>query len=662
MKQRYLTKSRFKMAMECPSKLFFDGKSEYANKNLQDSFLLALAEGGFQVGELAKCYISGGYNIKTLNDEDALRRTDELLKQEKAIIYEAAFRYKDCFIRVDILIKDGNRIDLIEVKAKSIDEATNGSFLTRNGSIVSGWKPYILDAAFQKYVLTHALPKYSISAFLMLADKQAKCPSDGLNQKFKIITNSEGKKQVNVSNDISEEDISVPILCRINVDSCCDIIYCEKYGVNFDLDFDEYVTLLASRYKQDIKISPVPSSICANCEFKATEDDEMAGLKNGFKECWRECYSWNNNDFQQPTIFDIWNFRKKDEYIKNGCIKLADITEDDISPKNDSKPGISASERQWLQVQKTQEKDYSIWIDIEILKAKMDSWVYPLHFIDFETTMTAIPFNKGRHPYEGIAFQYSHHVVYEDGKIEHKGQYINTIPGVFPNYEFIRNLKKELSQDNGSIFRYAAHENTFLNIIYTQLINENSDVPDRDELCAFIRTITQSTKKQDDQWVGHRNMIDMLELVKRYYYDPATKGSNSIKQVLPAMLNSSEYLQGKYCRPIYGITDGIPSLNYENWKWIEYENGHVVDPYKLLPKMFQDIDDKDYLLLSESNELKDGGAALTAYARMQFEEMSDYERDEIQKALLKYCELDTMAMVMIYEGWKEMIKNIFWKH
>ena len=50
-----------------------------------------------------------------------------------------------------------------------------------------------------------------------------------------------------------------------------------------------------------------------------------------------------------------------------------------------------------------------------------------------------------------------------------------------------------------------------------------------------------------------------------------------------------------------------------------------------------------------------GLAPLTAYAKMQFEEMSDYERDEISKALLKYCELDTMAMVMIYEGWKDLL-------
>jgi hypothetical protein len=287
----------------------------------------------------------------------------------------------------------------------------------------------------------------------------------------------------------------------------------------------------------------------------------------------------------------------------------------------------------------------------------MFKWVYPLHFIDFETSMVAIPFNKGRHPYEGIAFQFSHHMVHEDGRIEHRGQYLNITPGVFPNYDFARHLKRELEQDTGSIFRYATHENTYLNFIYRQLRANQNDIPDSEILCNFIRTITKSASNSAEQWAGQRNMIDMLELVKRYYYDPATKGSNSIKGVLPAILNSSEFLQKKYSEPIYGADSGIPSLNYRDWQWIKLENGSVIDPYKMLPKMFQDITEKELELLSDDDELKDGGAALAAYARLQFEEMSDYERLEIRKALLKYCELDTFAMVMIYEGWKEMINQ-----
>ena len=49
-KPRYLTKSRFKLAVECPTKLYYTGKSEYANTNNENEFLAMLADEGFQVG------------------------------------------------------------------------------------------------------------------------------------------------------------------------------------------------------------------------------------------------------------------------------------------------------------------------------------------------------------------------------------------------------------------------------------------------------------------------------------------------------------------------------------------------------------------------------------------------------------------------------------
>ena len=50
----------------------------------------------------------------------------------------------------------------------------------------------------------------------------------------------------------------------------------------------------------------------------------------------------------------------------------------------------------------------------------------------------AIPFHKGQRPYEGLAFQCSHHVVHEDGTIEHAGEFLHAERGEFPNYDFVR--------------------------------------------------------------------------------------------------------------------------------------------------------------------------------------------------------------------------------
>ena len=59
----YLTKSRFKLAVECPRKLYYSGKAEYGNTKQEDTFLQALADGGFQVGELARRLYPGGIEV-----------------------------------------------------------------------------------------------------------------------------------------------------------------------------------------------------------------------------------------------------------------------------------------------------------------------------------------------------------------------------------------------------------------------------------------------------------------------------------------------------------------------------------------------------------------------------------------------------------------------
>jgi hypothetical protein len=148
---RYLTKSRFKLATECPTKLFYTRKKEYPDQSMEDSFLAALAEGGFQVGELAKAMSPGGHDVKSLGYDESLAETNQLLEQENVTIYEAAIRFENLFIRIDVLRKQGNVFDLVEVKAKSFDDVDE--FVgKRSGKVSKPWTPYLIDVAFQEYV------------------------------------------------------------------------------------------------------------------------------------------------------------------------------------------------------------------------------------------------------------------------------------------------------------------------------------------------------------------------------------------------------------------------------------------------------------------------------------------------------------------------------
>ncbi len=119
---RYLTKSRFKLAVECPTKLYYAGKGQEYRDNMADNdFLAMLAEGGYQVGALAKCRYPDGIEIMERNHAAAEQLTQELLKRETVVLFEPAIRVGDFFIRIDILVKSGKRFELIEVKAKSFN-------------------------------------------------------------------------------------------------------------------------------------------------------------------------------------------------------------------------------------------------------------------------------------------------------------------------------------------------------------------------------------------------------------------------------------------------------------------------------------------------------------------------------------------------------------
>ncbi|KTC72148.1 hypothetical protein Lbir_1408 [Legionella birminghamensis] len=642
-----LTKSKFKMALECPTKLwYYDRPDEYINKQDEDSFLKALAEGGAQVEALAKCYFPEGISIEASSTKEALDKTQELIQRDSITIFEASFQYQNYYMRADILQKRPGHIKIIEVKAKSISKEKEAKMTTKK------WRPYIADIAFQKWVLEQLYPSFSISSYLMLVDSDAICPTDGLNQKFLVQRDSNGKAIVALTSQLSDEDLSIKILKEVNVDHHIELFWQEKNdeGQTVKDQFQHFCKI----YSSGQKFPPKAKGECGDCQFNTNESDK---LSSGFKECWSESLGYKEADFNEPTILTLWDCRDKPKYFQQGLIKLKDIDKTEFKITESDKPGISRTERQWLQIEKVKTQDNSVWIDKENLKTEMDSWRYPFHFIDFETAMLPIPFNKGSHPYQGIAFQFSHHTLNENGQVSHVGQYLNSEPGVDPSIEFARHLKKELENDDGTIFRYSNHENTYLNSILERLEQMIEPPNDKEDLCSFIRSITKSPSDSKVKWEGPRCMVDILELVKRFYYDPLTNGSNSIKQVFPAILNRSDFLQEKYSQPIYGAVNEIQSHNFINQCWIVKENNRIKDPYHLLPPINKDISDEDAQLLFDIEDLKEGGAATIAYAKLQFTNMSDFERDELRNALLRYCELDTLAMVMIVEAWLDMLQS-----
>lgn len=662
-----LSKSRFKQGLECPNKLFFSNNKEvYHNVKNNDSFLQALASGGFQVEEYARLQYPGGVLIEDSKDrenydyQDLSDQTSELLKQENVVIYEAAFYINDLFIRTDVLVKKGTHIQLIEVKAKSLDPRENYNFVGKSKKIVSSWKPYLFDLAFQTYVTKLCLPTYKITPYLCLVDKTKSATVDGLNQFFRVKKDPNNRTGVTVKVD-SISQLGENILHLENLSEVVSKIHNGEHKYYDNLNFHEAVKLLSEiRTKNYYPNWPAQFSACKKCEFKKDDSEDGKKKQSGFEHCFKTQYQWTDQDFKNPTIFNVWDL-KDPKLMQQGLLFKSQLTPQDIKYK-EAAGKLSRTERQWLQIEKERDNDFTEFVDIEGLKQEMGTWVYPLHFIDFETSTVPLPFHTGRKPYEQIAFQYSHHIYHEDGRIEHANEYINATAGEFPNFEFVESLQQALSKDEGTIFKFATHENTILNAIRAQL--KASDAPNKESLISFIETISHPTNDNPDPWIvptrkqnqGTRDMVDLCKVIIKYYYNPHTFGSNSIKKVLPAVLKSSQFVQKKYSKPIGAIAVSSKNLP-DDHIWLTKRENEIISPYKTLPPVYDNISQEEIeARLSNIENVDDGGAALAAYGKTQYTDMTEKERQDISDALKRYCELDTLAMVMIYEHLKSIVK------
>jgi hypothetical protein len=352
-------------------------------------------------------------------------------------------------------------------------------------------------------------------------------------------------------------------------------------------------------------------------------------------KCFAHHRQITENQLNQPNILDVWNLRNS-KLFDQGQFLLDGITEE-MWEVEDKETEFSVSRRQWIQVESSQNEIPEHHLFEESLMEEMKKWKFPLHFIDFETSRSALPFYSGRRPYEQVAFQFSHHIMNENGQVTHHQQAL-IADGHFPNFEFIRRLKHSLAHDQGTVFTYSHHENTVINEIKEQL--ENSHEADAQELIAFIDDLSQ-----------HR-LVDLHKVVKKYYYHPYMGGSISIKYVLPAILKSSPYLQNKYTQAIGAI--GLTSLNFPNdHTWISSDN---LNPYQSLQEVFanipEDIVNDEFKKVAQ---IQDGGSAMMAYGLLMYCNIPKEARLSLENALLRYCELDTLAMVMLYEVLKDLV-------
>jgi hypothetical protein len=127
------------------------------------------------------------------------------------------------------------------------------------------------------------------------------------------------------------------------------------------------------------------SKECHDCEFKKTV-------------CWR--------GISEPTIYDVINKQKIPALAAENIFYVREIPADFELRKDDRR-----------HVDCIQSK--SVNIDKAGIRDKLKNLKYPVYFLDFESVQVAVPLFEGNHSWEKLPFQYSLHVLAEDGDLQH---------------------------------------------------------------------------------------------------------------------------------------------------------------------------------------------------------------------------------------------------
>jgi hypothetical protein len=604
-----LSKSNFKLGCDCPYKLRYY-KAGYPSRQTEDDYLKFFAEGGFMVEAIAHALFPQGVTVEAAAGETELEATRRVgAGTHNGVWFEPTFELGKYRARIDMLVRDGGTVRLIEIKAKSYDSIEGEKFKTRNG-ISSEWRDYLLDAAFQTMVLSGAMPDVQVKTELCLVDRAKSCTEDSIYRNIEVI-----ERPAHARGAARAKYIGNPEQLKQN------------HFLAF-VDVSEYVselmpeviaksTELLRFLESDGAGSPPPlNTNCRKCEYRGVDD-----VRHGFSECWKDLAD------TKPHVLDLYYLSKLDS--GDGLGKMVGRGNVDLRQIEDSwlDAGRSIGRRQLLQVETARSGVESFR---DGLKKQLESVSYPLRFVDFETSRIPVPYHAGMKPYEEVTFQFSCHSLESgDTDLEHF-EWIN-VDDAYPNYEFAQQLHDALGNE-GSILVWSHFEQRVMRDVAEQIRRY------KPQMSTFAAWLDNAAKPIDK---GGR-VLDLMKLCFDHYCHPEMGGRYGIKYVLRAIWRESTELRDDPWFSAYVAHDGA---------------GELLDPYQALPEIPFGAADED--LGVELEVVREGVGAMRSYQEMLYGLRRDNAafKETQRDLLLQYCKLDTLAMVMIWKYWLARAKS-----
>lgn len=623
---RTLSKSDFKVGLSCRTKLYYREAGGYPSTLDDDPYLAMLAEGGYMVEQLAKARYPTGRTLAYGGAAvEAATATLEALRDDRVVLFEATLLAGRRLARVDILDKRGDDIRLIEVKAKSWDSAANrarldqgqrSAFWRARGApaLLADWEEYLADVTFQVLLLEAVLPGVRVHPYLCLVDKHARCTIDGLPEWFALSREAgpDGRTRLVTAtltgdaNRAASEGLTIEIPVHEEVAFLRDSV-------------SQLSQELLSSYEPELhRLPPILSVKCRDCEYRLPRSTAAVGERSGFGECWEALAD------VYPSVLDLYRpgQLKDDEgplanrMIAARRIGMSDLPEELIGALEQADSAVAR--RQALQIRHTIARTSYCSPELGKIVRSVD---YPLHFIDFEVGRMAIPHHAGMRPYGPVAFQWSCHTQERPGgPVVHRG-WLNADRD-WPNPAFAHTLRDAI-QDAGTVLTWSPFEQSILREIAREL---RAFCPDESDLIAWIERLAPQERD-----APHR-VVDQYKLTLEHFFHPDMDGRASIKVVLDSLWKSDASMRDQFLQ-LTGLA-GDPARG----------------PYASLPPL---------RIAGVEQRVAEGTGALRAYEALMF----GAERDDAlvqaawRRLLEQYCELDTLAMVLIWEHWRRSTED-----
>ncbi len=233
--------------------------------------------------------------------------------------------------------------------------------------------------------------------------------------------------------------------------------------------------------------------------------------------CWKHIPAKN-------SVFDIsYAMGKQWKLYYQGILSIDNIPDDFHLGKNAA-----------LQIQ--HQKSQEIKIDKEKIKSFLDTIEYPINFFDFETFQNAIPRFDNQRPYAQMPFQYSLHILHEDGTLEHK-EFLGD-----ENSDPRRALSEQMLQDitpSGSIIAF----------------NQSFEITQIKSLAQVCSDISDELLALNDRFIDLAHPFQY-----KHYYHPKFSGKYSIKIVLPTLFPDDDELDYKKLGSIQNGGDAMDTF------------------------------------------------------------------------------------------------------